>query len=77
MTAAKIAVTVPRDVLKRARAQVKAGMAKSLSALVSEAMEEKVRRDELAAILDMMDAEHGAPDKAAQAWAKRVLKQSF
>ena len=27
------------------------------------------------AILDAMDAEHGPPKKAAQAWAKRVLRR--
>ena len=32
------------------------------------------RRDELATILDAMDAEHGPPNKAAKAWAKRVLR---
>ena len=73
MTAAKIAITVPEDVLERAKERVKAGKAKSLSALVSEAVEEKVSRDELADILDAMHAEHGKPDKAAQVWAKRLL----
>jgi hypothetical protein len=37
MPAFKIAVTVPENVLKRARAQVEAGQAKTLSSLVSEA----------------------------------------
>jgi Arc/MetJ-type ribon-helix-helix transcriptional regulator len=74
MTAAKIAISLPREVLKRARQQVKAGKAKSLSALVSQAIEEKVQRDELTDILDQMDAERGPPGKAAEAWARRVLK---
>lgn len=75
MTAIKIAVTVPEDVLRRAKAQVKAGHAKTLSSLVSEAVEEKVARNELSAILDAMDAEHGPVSKAAKAWAKRLLKR--
>jgi hypothetical protein len=76
MTAAKIAVTIPAEILKLAQKQVKAGHAKSLSALVTQALDEKVSRNELADILDAMDQEFGKPDKAAQAWAKRVLKQS-
>jgi hypothetical protein len=76
MTKAKIALTIPTDVLALAKKEVRAGRAKSLSAFISEAVDEKVRRDELAAILDAMDAEHGAPDKAARAWAKQVLRQS-
>ena len=73
MTAIKIAVTVPERVLKRARAQVRAGKAKTLSSLVSEAVEEKVARDELADILDALDTEHGSVTKADKAWAKRIL----
>ena len=74
MTAVKIAVTVPEQVLKRARAQVRAGKAKTLSSLVSSAVEEKVARDELADILEALDAEYGPISKADKAWAKRVLK---
>jgi hypothetical protein len=75
MTAIKIAVTVPESVLKLAKAQVKAGHAKTLSSLVSEAVEEKVARNELAAILEAMDAEHGPVSKAAKTWAKRLLQR--
>ncbi|HEY2406056.1 MAG TPA: hypothetical protein VGI10_08635 [Polyangiaceae bacterium] len=76
MTAAKVAVTIPAEVLKLAKRQVKAGHAKSLSALVSAAVGEKLLRNELREILDRMDAEHGKPNRAAEAWAKRVLKRS-
>ena len=76
MTTSKVAVSMPADVLKLAKQQVKSGRAKSLSALVSEAVDEKIRRDELTKILDAMDAEHGKPSKAATTWAKRVLKRS-
>ncbi|MES1178979.1 MAG: hypothetical protein ABUL62_31980 [Myxococcales bacterium] len=77
MTAAKIAVTIPAETLKLARKQVKAGHAKSLSALVTQALDEKASRNELDDILDAMDRDFGKPNKAAQAWAKRVIKQSF
>ena len=76
MTARKVAVSVPADVLSRAREEVESGRAKSLSAIVSAALDEKLRRDELRRVLDEMDAEHGKPSKKAQAWAKRVLGRS-
>jgi hypothetical protein len=76
MTAAKVAISIPARLLKEAKQQVRTGHAKSLSALVTEAVEDKVRRNELAEILTQMDAEFGKPSKAAQAWAKRVLKRS-
>jgi Arc/MetJ-type ribon-helix-helix transcriptional regulator len=68
-------LSIPASVLAEARKEVSTGRAKSLSAFVSEALDEKLRRDELTAILDAMDAEHGTPNKAAKAWAKRVLKK--
>jgi hypothetical protein len=76
MTAAKVAISIPSSVLKQAKQQVRTGHAKSLSALVTQAVEEKVRRNELLEILDQMDAEFGRPNRAAQAWARRVLKRS-
>lgn len=76
MTVAKVALSIPVEVLRSAKKEVAAGRAKSLSAFVAEAVDEKVRRGELTAILDAMDAEHGKPTKADTAWAKRVLKRS-
>ena len=74
MTSAKVALSIPAEFLEQARKEVANGRARSLSAFVSDALDEKLRRDELAAILDEMDAKHGAPNKAAREWAKRVLK---
>ena len=76
MTASKVALSMPADVLRLARKEVAAGRAKSLSSFVAEAVDEKLRRDELSAILDEMDAVHGRPTKADRTWAKRVLKRS-
>jgi hypothetical protein len=76
MTTAKIALSVPVEVLRLAKKEVNAGRAKSLSSFVSEAMDEKLRRSELSEILDAMDAEHGRPNQKAKAWAKRILKRS-
>ena len=74
MNSAKVALSIRADLLEQAKAQVATGRAKSLSAFVSDALDQKLRRDELSAILDAMDAEHGPPSKAAKAWAKRVLR---
>ncbi len=67
---------MPADVLRLAKKEVAAGRAKSLSSFVSEAVDEKLRRDELAAILDAMDEAHGKPSKAATTWGKPVLARS-
>ena len=50
MAVAKVAVTIPAEVLEAAKKEVEAGHAKSLSAFVSDAVDEKLRRDELAEI---------------------------
>jgi Arc/MetJ-type ribon-helix-helix transcriptional regulator len=76
MTTIKVAVSIPAPVLAQAKKEVAAGRAKSLSAFVSDAIDEKLHRDDLAAILDAMDAERGPPNRAAKAWAKSVLKRS-
>jgi hypothetical protein len=76
MNSAKVALSMPAEVLRLAKKEVAAGHAKSLSSFVTEAVDEKLRRDELSAILDALDAEHGKPTKAATAWARRVLKPS-
>jgi hypothetical protein len=73
MKSAKVALSIPAALLEQAKAEVVTGRAKNLSVFVSEALDQKLRRDELSAILDAMDAEHGPPNKAARAWAKRVL----
>jgi hypothetical protein len=74
MNSAKVALSIPAELLEQAKAEVATGRAKNLSVFVSEALDQRLRRDELATILDTMDAEHGPPNKAAKAWAKRVLR---
>ena len=76
MNAAKVALSIPADVLAQAKKEVKSGRAKSLSSFVSQALGEKLRRDELMAILDAMDAERGKPSEVARKWAKRLLAPS-
>jgi Arc/MetJ-type ribon-helix-helix transcriptional regulator len=73
MNSAKVALSIPAELIEQARAEVATGKAKNLSVFVSEALDQRLRRDELSAILDAMDAEYGPPNKAASAWAKRVV----
>jgi Arc/MetJ-type ribon-helix-helix transcriptional regulator len=74
MSSAKVALTLPQHLLDEAKKEVVTGRAKSLSALVSEALDEKLRRDALMEILDAMESRHGPSSKTAKAWAKRVLR---
>ena len=76
MTTTKVALSISAEAIARAKKEVRSGRAKSLSAFVSEALEEKLHRDDLAKVLDAMDAEHGRPSKKATEWARRVLSQS-
>jgi antitoxin ParD1/3/4 len=76
MNTAKIAVAIRRNVLELARKEVEEGRAKSLSAYITDAIDERLRRDELERLLDRMDAEHEPPSKRAKAWARRVLTRA-
>ena len=75
MSTIKVAFTIQSGTLVLAKKAVKRGRAKSLSAFVNDALEEKVERDQLTEILDRMDLEYGKPSKADRAWAKRVLSR--
>ena len=74
MTTRKVALTIPEDALRLAKREVVRGHAKSLSAFVSEAVEEKLARGSLAEILDELDRVHGKPSKRDRAWARQVLR---
>lgn len=66
MTTTKIAVTVPEELLRKARAAVRQGGARSLSAYVSEALEQKTMLEDLDSMLQEMLAESGGPLTAAE-----------
>lgn len=66
-------VTVRREILVKAERQVKRGRARSVSAWVDAAMEEKARREELAALLTEMKAENGPASAKEEEWARAVL----
>ncbi|HVV83583.1 MAG TPA: hypothetical protein VHE35_10945 [Kofleriaceae bacterium] len=74
MTAAKVAVTIPEHLLGRARAAVRRGEARSLSAYVSAALAEKTTMADLVRMLDEMLAASGGPlTKAEERAAERAL----
>ena len=75
MTTTKVALSISSGTIDRAKREVRLGRAKSLSSFVSEAVDEKLRRDELSQVLDSMDEEHGRPGKAARAWARKLLSR--
>ena len=61
MTKAKIAVTLPPDLVVRARRAVRKGKAESVSAYVTAALQEKAKLDDLAEMLEEMLEETGGP----------------
>jgi metal-responsive CopG/Arc/MetJ family transcriptional regulator len=71
---AKVAVTLPNPLLARARERVRTHEAPSLSALVTQALEEKLERDRLQEVLDQMAAEYGPLTPEELAWADRLLE---
>ena len=71
---AKIAVTVPEQVLRQARGAIRRGKAGSLSAYVSAALVQKTMLDDLGEMLDELLARTGGPlTKAEERAADRVL----
>lgn len=74
MTKAKVAVTLPPALLTRARRAVRAGRARSVSAYVTEALEEKAKLDDLADLLAEMLAETGGPLTARE---RRVADEAL
>ena len=73
MQKARVTVTVRREILEKAERQVRKGRAASVSAWVDSAMEEKARREDLAALLAEMKAAGGAAGAEDEAWARDVL----
>lgn len=75
MTTAKIAVSLPEEVLRRARRAIRRGRAPSMSAYVAAALEQKNRLDDLDELLEEMLAETGGPMTAKERqWAYRLLQ---
>ena len=66
MTKAKIAVSLPTELVENAQQAVSEGRARSVSAYVAVALEEKAKLDDLASLLDEMLAETGGPLSARE-----------
>jgi antitoxin ParD1/3/4 len=61
MTTAKIAVSLPTELVEHAQRAVAEGRAASVSAYVAAALQEKAKLEDLASLLDEMLAETGGP----------------
>ena len=73
----KIAVSLPPPLVRAAKKAVRVGRAPNVSAYVAEALAEKVKLDDLAALLDEMLAETGGPLTGAERRsADRILRGS-
>ena len=75
MEKARITVIVRREILADATKQVQRRKARSISAWVDAATDEKARCEDLAALLAEMRAEVGPATPDEDAWAKSVLGQ--
>ncbi|MBI3185297.1 MAG: hypothetical protein HYZ28_24425 [Myxococcales bacterium] len=73
MSKARIAITVPEEVLEEAKRAVRAKRASSVSAYFAEAARARGRTDELGRLLAELEAEHGRPSAEDYEWARRVL----
>jgi Arc/MetJ-type ribon-helix-helix transcriptional regulator len=71
----KIAISLPDELVERARQAVQSGEAPSVSAYVAQAMAERAHREDLATVLSEMLAESGGPmTKAERTAADRLLR---
>ena len=66
MTVSKIAVSLPEEVVARARRAIARGHAESMSAYVAAAVAEKAKLDDLADLLKEMLGESGGPMTASE-----------
>lgn len=76
MTAAKIAITLPRDQLAKIQRAVRRGQASSVSGYIAGALVEKEQRESLRDLLAELKAELGEPTKREVQWAKRAIAKA-
>lgn len=70
----KVAISLPVAIAEKARRAVKEGKAASLSALVADALDEKLDDDSLETMLaEALERTGGPMTKAEAAWADRML----
>ena len=75
MSTERVTISVPADLLHAARAQVEAGRSASMSALVSGALADQLRRQRMEQVLDEIEAEHGQPSREELKWARQALAE--
>ena len=74
MTVAKITISLPPEAIAKAKAAVRRGTAKSISAYIAKAVQEKQEEDDLQQMLNEMLEETGGPmTPEEEAHADRVL----
>lgn len=75
MTTVKITVSLPEELVARARLAVKAGTAPSISAYVADALRRQpfTREEFLADLAESLELTGGPPTPEEEAWAKSVL----
>jgi hypothetical protein len=73
MTAAKIAITLPREQLARVKRAVRAGRADSVSGYIARALANEEREESLRVLVQDLIAQHGEPTRQEVAWARRAL----
>jgi Arc/MetJ-type ribon-helix-helix transcriptional regulator len=66
MTVEKITVSIPRETLAKARGAIRRGRAPSISAYVTQALEERAKDDELIEMLDEILKKTGGPMTRAE-----------
>ncbi len=69
----RLAITIPRRLAHGVRAKAAAGEARSISAYIAQAVEEKLERDDLKSLLAEMAEEFGPATPEERAWADDVL----
>lgn len=74
MSADRITVTVPEEVLLEVRGRVSAGESSSVSAFFTEAARDLLRRSNLAALLDDIERDVGPPTGEDLEWARAQLR---
>lgn len=69
----KITVSLPDEQVQAVKSAVAQGRAASVSALVSAALAEELKREDLSALIADLIAEHGSPSEADYEWARNAL----
>ena len=74
MTAVKLAISLPPSQVARAKRAVRTGVAPSVSAYISRALEAQDREDSMQDLIEDLIAERGEPSADEEAWASRAFR---